>query len=567
MSASRALLPWVVTALRPRLGLLLGVLVLSCCASALSLAGPYFTKLLIDDGLLAARPDRIWPLCGLMVGAALFSVLLEGANRLCYVRVSADVLFSLRETVYRHLQGLSPTYYARTQSGEILSRLDGDVAEVQRFAVDMPLAFINACFGLLATVALMLTLSPALSLLAAVVIPLELLVLRRLRPRVEVQTRALREKSTAISAFLVETLRAMKFVQGSNSEQRDAERLTRLHGDYRITLQSSQVVNLAASGIPRVLNAMSTALVFGVGGYWVATQKLSLGSLIAFSAYLARANGPAQSLMGLYLGWQRTKVSLARVAELQQEIPAVTSPKVPTPLPDDAPGEITVENIHFAHGQENEVLRGARVFIPGGSKIVISGASGAGKSTLIDLLLRYYDPQAGRILLDGIDLRLLDLSQLRQKIAMVGQEVVLFPGSIADNLRYVKPDASDDELQDALECAHLGLARFAQGLATPVGTGGAAISGGERQRIAIARAVLQNPAVLILDEATSAVDGVMARAIITEVDRLFAGRTRLIVTHQPQLAGLADRWLALEDGQLRVLQESMPNKPWIRSVS
>ncbi|MDZ5738903.1 ABC transporter ATP-binding protein [Pseudomonas asiatica] len=555
----RQALAWLYGFVRPHrraIGLLLG---LSLGASLLALAQPWLVKTLIDEGLLAKDYQTLWHMAAIMIGAGLLGTVLAGVNRYLHTRLSGRILFALRDDLYRHLQQLSPTFYGRRRIGDILSRLDGDVAEIQRFAVDSLFSAVSAVIGLVGAVVLMLMLSWQLSLLLALLVPIEVLWLRWMRRKVEREVRNLRERSADVSSFLVETLPAMKFIQAAGQQGREAGRLDQLGQGYMRQLLKVQVTEFFTQAIPGTLTSWCRACAFLVGGWWVIQGTWQLGALIAFSTYMGMAVGPVQSLLGLYVAVQRMAVSLGRVMELKHEAVAVRPAANPQPVP-DGPGELRLEGVSFAHeGRQGAVLNDVQVCVPGGLKVAISGASGVGKSTLIDLLQRFYDPDAGRILLDGTDLRELDLAALRRRIAVVSQEIVLFRGTLAQNLAYGVPEASREELERVVRLARLDslVDSLPLGLDGLLGERGQQLSGGQKQRIAIARAVLQAPAILVLDEATSAVDEATEREVIAAIDQLFAGRTRILISHRASTLADADLHLQLHAGQLQVLPEEV----------
>ena len=560
----RQALAWLYGFVRPQrhaIGVLLG---LSLGASLLALAQPWLVKTLIDEGLLAKNYQTLWHVAAIMIVAGLLGTVLAGVNRYLHTRLSGRILFALRDDLYRHLQQLSPTFYGRRRTGDILSRLDGDVAEIQRFAVDSLFSAVSAVIGLVGAVALMLMLSWQLSLLLALLVPIEVLWLRWMRRKVEREVRNLRERSADVSSFLVETLPAMKFIQASGQQGREAGRLDQLGQGYMRQLLKVQVTEFFTQAIPGTLTSWCRACAFLVGGWWVIEGTWQLGALIAFSTYMGMAVGPVQSLLGLYVAVQRMAVSLGRVMELKQEAVAVREADTPRPMP-QGPGELRLEGVHFAHdGRQGAVLDGVHACVPGGLKVAISGASGVGKSTLIDLLQRFYDPDAGRILLDGADLRDLNLAALRQRIAVVSQDIVLFRGTLAQNLAYGAPQASRAELERVVRLAHLEtlVDSLPLGLDGLLGERGQQLSGGQKQRIAIARAVLQAPSILVLDEATSAVDEATEREVIAAIDQLFAGRTRILISHRASTLADADLHLQLLGGQLRVLpKEAIKHGP------
>lgn len=552
-AVARAALGWVYGFVWPLRYRMLVLLLLSLIATGQVLLQPWLTKILIDDGLLAG--DR-----GLLISVAIAMILigiagmgLSGLNRYLHTLLSGRILFRLREDLYQHLQTLSPTFYSERRSGDILSRLDGDVAEIQRFAVDSLFSAVSSVLGLLGAVTLMLMLSWQLTLIVALLIPVEVLWMRWMRGKLERRTRTVRERSADLSSFLVETLPAMKFIQSVGQEEREATRLRGLGDHYLGDLIRLQMTEFFTRAVPGVLTSLSRAGAFIVGGIWVIDGQWQLGALIAFSTYMGMALGPVQSLLGLYVSLQRVAVSLGRVAELRFTPCAVRVPSAPVPLRKRG-GQIRFDAVSFVYpGRTRQVLRGLDITIPAGSKVVLSGRSGEGKSTLIDLLQRHYDPQSGRVLLDGIDLRDCDPREIRQRVAVVSQDIVLFRGSLFDNLRYAAPQVASDMILQAARRAHLSelIDSLPEGIHSQIGERGVQLSGGQRQRVAIARALLQDPLVLVMDEATSAVDQETELAIMQAVDELFADRTRILISHRPSLDDRGALQLHLTDGLIR----------------
>ncbi len=542
-------LAWLYSFLWPQRRAIVWLILLSASTTALALAQPWLTKLIIDDGLLAGNFNTVLLCSTGLLALGIGATALSGYNRIKHTRLSGSILFALREDVYAHLQKLGPQFFNRQRSGDLISRMDRDIAEIQRFAVDTLFSAFSAVIGLLGTCTMMLLLSWQLSLVLLVIVPIELLYLIHMRPKVEGRNRQLRERGADISSFFVEKIPAIKFIQSAGTEQRELHALSRLNRIFLGDLVALQKTEFWTSAIPRLLLTAGRAAVFLLGGYWVIQGQLELGSLVAFTAYLGMATGPVQSLLGLYMAWQRLVVSLERVSYLrQQSVPAVVgSGRKPPP---GLCGELAFEAVDFSYENGSTVFCGASLQIPAGAKVGIHGATGVGKSTLLDLLQLHLHPQAGAITIDGVNIAEFDPRQWRALLAVVPQDPVIFRDTLANNVRYSVPQASDEDVRTACERAGLEalLQELPQGAQTLLAEGGRSLSGGERQRIALARALLQNPLILLLDEPTSAVDATTELRLVREIDRLFATTTRIIVSHRPSTLSNADMMVGIKDG-------------------
>ncbi len=557
-SGRRAALRWLYGFVARERGAVAVLLALALATTALALAQPWLTQRIVDDGLLARDRAALARNAALLFVAGLGAVALSGVSRIFHTRLSSRVLFALREEVYGHLLALPPGWHRRWRTGDLMARLDGDVAELQRFSVDTLFAGLSSALGLAGALALMVRIDPRLALAPLVLAPLEALWLWRMRPRLEARTRALRARGADVSSFLAETLPAVRTIQNAAAELRETARLGALNAAYADELLRLQRGEFATAALPRALLAAARAGVMLVGGLFVIDGQLALGALIAFGAYLALAIGPVQALLGIALAKQRLVVSLDRVWELRAagreaaEQGAGASGGVESRARAAIPrGDVALEGVGFAYEDGAPIFAGASAVLPLGKKTALRGASGIGKTTLVDLLLRHERPQAGRITVAGVDLASLELAAWRRCVALVPQDPVIFRGTLADNVRYAAPAASDAEVVDALERA--GLAALAAKLGGPgarLGERGQGLSGGEKQRIAIARALLQRPVLAILDEPTSALDPALEAQLLAELDALFAGVTRLVISHREAPLASADQRLVLRDGRL-----------------
>jgi len=546
--------------LRPQLPALAAALMLALALAAMGAMQPLLTRMVIDQGLIAHRFQRLVVACAAMLVLALLGFGLGGIQRWLYIRASGRTLFSLRGAVYQHLLGVSPRRLAQVAIGDLVSRLDGDIAEVQRFGTDAAASFISSACSLAAVGAVMLGLSWRLTLVVAVLVPLQLLVRHHSRPHIESSTRAVRGAAAHLSGFLIETLAGARHVQSAAAERFEARRLQSLGDAYLDRVLRQQWVTYAMGSCSGLLGHLSTAATFLLGGWYVLEGELSVGTLVAFAAYLGRSAGSAASLAALYSGYARAQVSLERVEELL-DLPLVAESPQAIPLPQDARGDLRLESVSVLARGGRPVLDRVTMRIRAGSKLVLRGVSGAGKSTLADCLRRFVDPDSGTIELDGRALEDYRVADLRRRIVVVEHSPTLFRGTVLENLRYGHEHADEAQVLEAARRAGADefIRELPRGYATAVGEGGAALSTGQRQRIAIARALLARPLIVVLDEATSGLDVDATQALHRSLDEVFADRTRLVITHRiGEIAGQpAEHW-RLDGGRMQPLAEIGP---------
>lgn len=527
------------------------VLVLSLISTLLGLAQPYITKLLIDEALLRKNLQALAAVAILMVVVTVFGFALNILSSYRYVAVSAAVLFDMRLSVYEHLQKLSPRFYARTRLGEIVSRINNDIGEVQRVAADTLLAAISNVIFLIGSVTIMIALNWKLFLLSILLIPVSLVALKHYRAKLTNNVQRMRERSADIGSFLIETLMGMRLVVTSNTQQDEVGKFRRKNQSFVEALLNMQVVSFFAGALPGTVLTLSTALVFLYGGKLVIDGVMTIGGLVAFMAYHMRLLAPVQNLMGLYTSVTTARVSLNRVFEIL-DAPVEVAESADASELKDVKGEIEFENVSLKYDRDAVVLDDVSFRIPAGSFCAIAGSSGVGKSTIADLLLRLYDPQSGVVRVDGRDLRQARLADLRREIVLVEQAAFLFNATIAENIRYGRSEATDDEIVKAARAASIdGFIRsLPEGYDTQVGERGQALSAGERQRIALARAFLRNPAVLVLDEPTASVDPITEQTIAESIVSVMQGRTTVVISHRLSLIERADYAIVIDRGKV-----------------
>jgi ATP-binding cassette subfamily B protein len=527
------------------------VLAVSLASTALSLYLPLLSRDLFDRALLARDASKLVQLSAMFALATLAGFVLNVVSGLRYTRVSADILFDMRVELYRRLQQLSPRFYARTRLGDIVSRISNDVGEIQRIAAETALAWVGNVAFLVGSIVMLAWLDWRLFALAVAMTPLGVWALVDYRRRLESRVSEVRQRSAEMGSFLIETLQAMRLVVTSNAEARETARFADRNAAFVRALMAMQRVSYLSGGLPGLLLTAGTSVIFVYGGLRVIRGDATLGTFVAFMAYQMRVMAPVQALMGLYASLAAARVALRRVAEILDTPLDVVEAAAPVSVASPR-GAIRFEDVTLTFDRGGPALDRVSFTLRPGETLAIVGPSGSGKSTIADLLVRLLDPDRGRVLLDDVDLRMWRLADLRRAIAIVDQAPCIFHASIAENVRYARPGASDEEVAEAVRLAALEpfVARLPEGLATIVGERGAALSAGERQRIAVARAFLLDPAVLVLDEPTASLDPIAERQLTQGYARARRGRSTIVITHRFDVACCADRIIVLDEARL-----------------
>lgn len=511
-------------------------------------------RLLVDSGFGVGTEESLNS--ALMMFVAMIALLAVGTFTRFYLvswigeRVSAD----LRKAVFDHVVMLHPGFFETNLSGEIQSRITTDTTLLQTvIGSSVSIALRNALMFIGGLIWLFIT-NPKLTALVLLCVPLVVLPILIFGRRVRNLSRDSQDKIAGVGSFVGEALKNIKILQAFNHQLRDRERFAaHVEQAFDVSIQRvNQRAWLTAVVITLVLGAVAAML--WVGGHDVLAGRISSGELTAFIFYAVMVAASVGAISEVYGDLQRAAGATERLLELLAADNLVMSPAEPAALDANGRGQLQLDKVRFAYPSRPDywAVNDVSIDIPAGSSLALVGSSGAGKSTVVDLLLRFYDIQQGSIRFDGVDIRELSLEDLRAQIALVPQQPVLFTGSVADNIRYGRPEASDIEVQAAAEAAyaHSFIEQLPGGYDSFVGEGGVRLSGGQRQRIAIARALLKDPKLLLLDEATSALDAESEYQVQKALERLMKNRSTIVIAHRLATVVNVDNIAVLEQGQL-----------------
>jgi ABC-type multidrug transport system fused ATPase/permease subunit len=537
--------------LRPYRGRVLLTLVTLWIATGAALVPPYLAGRAIDDGIRGGDTGALAIILVAFIAAALVNWGATYAQTYLINWVGQRALQDLRLQLFEHLQRLSIGFYSRRKTGVLISRITNDVQALDQLVTEGMSTLISATLMLIGTAVILVVLDPSLALITFLTFPVLLAGSVAFRIASSGAYRATREKIAQVTAYLQETLSGVRVVRAFGQEHRHRSRFAELNDEHRDANMKTVQLNAAYFPSVELLSAVATAAILLYGGNQVLDGEATIGVLASFVFYLQSFFDPIQSLSQLYTTYQAGMAALDKIFELLDEEPDIADRPDAIELP-RVRGEIEFDDVTFSYDGGEPAISELSLHVPPGQTVALVGATGAGKSTLAKLVARFYDPDSGRVLVDGYDLRDVTERSLRSQLGIVPQEGFLFSGTIRDNIAFGRPDAGDDEVRAAARAvgAHDFIERLPDGYDTEVGERGGNLSAGQRQLVAFARAAAADPRILILDEATSNVDVRTEAQIERGLRRLLAGRTAIVIAHRLSTIRRAGRIVVLDEGRI-----------------
>jgi ABC-type multidrug transport system fused ATPase/permease subunit len=538
--------------LRPYRGRVVLMLISLWIATGAALVPPYLAGRAIDDGIRGGDTGALTIVLIVFVAAAFVNWIATYAETYLINWVGQRALQDLRLELFEHLQRLSIGFYSRRKTGVLISRITNDVQALDQLVTEGIATLVSATLTLVGTAVILVVLDPSLALVTFLTFPVLLVGSLAFRIASSGAYRATREKIAQVTAYLQETLSGVRVVRAFGQERRHGNRFAELNDENREANMKTVYLNAAYFPSVELLSALATAAILLYGGNQVLDGEATIGVLASFVFYLQTFFDPIQSLSQLYTTYQAGMAALDKIFDLLDEEPDIADRPDAIELP-RVRGEIEFDDVSFSYGGEQPALSEVSLHVPPGQTVALVGATGAGKSTLAKLVARFYDPDGGRVLVDGHDLRDVTERSLRSQLGIVPQEGFLFSGTIRDNIAFGRPNADDDdEVQAAARAvgAHEFIERLPEGYDTEVGERGGHLSAGQRQLVAFARAAAADPRILILDEATSNVDVRTEAQIERGLRRLLAGRTAIVIAHRLSTIRGAGRIVVLDHGRI-----------------
>jgi ABC-type multidrug transport system fused ATPase/permease subunit len=554
---------WLLGLLRPYRAQVILMGVALVVATAAALAPPYLAGRAIDDGIQASDEGALTVIVGIFIASVALYWAASYAQTYLVGWVGQRALQDLRERIYVHLQRMSIGFFTRRRPGVLISRMTNDVQALDTLVTDGVITLFSSTLTLVGVVGILLALDVQLALVTFLTFPILLVASIVFRIASAGAYRLTREKIADITAYLQETLSGIRVVRTFGREDRHVARMTELNEANREVNMRTVYLNAAYFPSVELLSAIGTAAIILYGGYQAIEEQIAIGVVVAFIGYLAQFFEPIQQISQLYTTYQQGMAALDKIFDLLDTEPDMVD--APDAVEADRlRGEIELDDVWFSYagggdasadeleGGPGWALEGVDLHVPAGQTVALVGETGAGKSTLAKLVARFYDPQRGRVLVDGHDLRELQVASLRRQLGIVPQEGFLFSGTVRENIAFGRPQAEDEEIVAAARAvgAVEFIERLADGFETEVGERGAHLSAGQRQLVAFARALLAEPRILILDEATSNVDVRTERVIEAGLERLLAGRTAIVIAHRLSTIRRAGRIVVLERGRI-----------------
>jgi ABC-type multidrug transport system fused ATPase/permease subunit len=539
----------LISLLRPYRGRVILMLVALVIATGAALAPPYLAGRAIDEGIKQQDMSALTVIVIAFVAAALLNWVATYLQTYLINWVGQRALQDLRLEVFEHLQRLSIGFYSRNRAGVLISRLTNDVQALDQLVTEGISTLFSATLTLVGTAVILVVLDPGLAMITFLTFPVLLVASVAFRLASAGAYRLTRERIAQVTAYLQETLSGVRVVRAFGQEPRHRRRFAKLNDEHRVANMKTVYLNAAYFPAVELLSAVATAAILLYGGKEVVDGAVTIGVLATFVFYLQSFFDPIQSLSQLYTTYQAGMAALDKIFELLDEEPDVADKPDAVELP-RVRGEIRFDRVTFSYGGDALALDEVTLDVPPGQTLALVGATGAGKSTLAKLVARFYDPDDGRVLIDGYDLRDVTERSLRSQLGIVPQESFLFSGTIRDNIAFGRPGATDEDVTAAAQAvgAHDFIERLPEGYDTEVGERGGHLSAGQRQLVAFARAAAADPRILILDEATSNVDVRTESQIERGLRRLLAGRTAIVIAHRLSTIRNAGRIVVLDHG-------------------